>query len=367
MKFSVSQASLATALTIVMKGLGNNTTLPVLNGIYIKAEDGVLTFETTDLTIWVKHRVPALVEEPGAVVMSAKLLNNIVKTLPDVPVTFEDSGSTVVLTCERSRFNLNTLSAADFPDFPDIAIENSVELPIDVLGEMVDRVYRVTSKESSRPILGGVLLTVEENLVRLVATDSYRLAVCDTSVETSSLEGEFKMIIPGTAFHNVLSIPSDDSMITIGATPSQVVFTTGDTMYVSRRIEGNFPNYKQLLPESCNTSAVIDLDEFKAALGRVSTMATSSPNVRFDIEADVDLMTLSAASQDSGDGRVELAVEVTGENVVIALNYKYVNDCLNALSSEKEVTLELRDTMQPAIFKSYSKINYLYLLMPVRL
>jgi DNA polymerase-3 subunit beta len=367
MRFTVSQSALAKALTVVLKGITSNSTLPMLAGIYVKAEDGVLEFNTTDLNIYIRHRIPAMVEESGATVISGKMLNNIVKTLSDAPVTFDGGLNSIQISCERSRFNLNTLPAQDFPEFPQFAIENSVELPVDTLSDMVDRVYRVTSKDTSRPILGGILITVEENQVRLVATDSYRLAVCDTHVETSTLEGDFRMIIPGAAFHAVLSLPSEESTILLGATENQVVFITGNTTYISRRIEGNFPNYKQLLPDSCDTSLVIGLDDFNDALKRVSVVAQANSAVRFDIDTEADLLTMSATSQDQGDAREQLGVDASGRDVEIALNYRYVFDCINALSDEKEVTLELRDASQPAIFKSYAQINYLYLLMPVRL
>jgi DNA polymerase-3 subunit beta len=191
--------------------------------------------------------------------------------------------------------------------------------------------------------------------------------VCDTNVETSSTENAFKMIIPGSVFHDVLTLPSDSSTILIGSTDSQVVFVFGNTTYISRKIEGNFPNYKQLLPSSCETSSKIDLQELSGALKRVSVIAQTNPSVRFDIDSDQSQMVLSATSTDQGDAKEAIGVEVEGPSISISLNYHYVFDCVNALSEEKEVSLELQGPMQPGIFKSYSKINYLYLLMPVRM
>ncbi len=367
MKFSVSQSSLAQALSVVAKGMATNSTLPILSGIYIKAEDGVLEFQTTNLNISIRHKIQANVEEGGTTVVSGKILSNIVKTLPDAAVTFEGSGHVMSISCDKSSFRLNTLEPSDFPEFPEFALSRAIELPSALLSEMVDKVYKVTSKDTSRPILQGILLSVEENTIRLVATDSYRLAVCDSNAETSSSDEAFVTIVPGTTFHDVLGLPSMTETVLIGTTDSQVVFVFGNTTYISRKIDGTFPNYRQLLPPSCSTSVKIDVEQFAAALRRVSVIALANPSVRFDVDADGGVMKLSASSPDQGESTELLPVEVEGESMSIALNYHYVFDCVNAAGSEKEVTLELQSTMQPAIFKSYAQINYLYLLMPVRM
>ncbi|MBP3885324.1 MAG: DNA polymerase III subunit beta [Olsenella sp.] len=367
MKFTVSQSALSEALAVVTKGMASNSTLAILSGIYIKAEDGMLVFQTTNLTISIRHRIAANVEEPGETVVSGKILSNIVKTLPDAAVEFEGGERVVSITCDKSTFRLNTLDPRDFPEFPQFALEQTIELPSALLSELVDKVYKVTSKDSSRPVLAGVLLTVEENTIRLVATDSFRMAVADSNVETSTLDGTFTTIVPGNTFHDVLTLPSMTETVLIGTTDSQVVFVFGNTTYIARKIDGQFPNYRQVIPPSCNTTVEIDLPQFAAALKRVSVIALSNPSVRFDIDADGKVMKLSASSPDQGESTETIPVEVTGEGMSIALNYHYIFDCVNAASGEDKITLELQSTMQPGIFKSYSKINYLYLLMPVRI
>ena len=369
MKFTVSQSSLAKALLVVAKGMATNSTLPYLSGIYIKAEEGTLEFQTANLTISVRHRIAANIEEPGETVVSGKVLTSIAKTLPDAAVTFsmEPGMRTVEISCSKSHFRLNTLEASDFPEFPSYALERSIELPSALLSDMVDMVYKVTSRDTSRPILQGVLLSVEENTIRLVATDSYRLAVCDSNAETSSSDEAFVTIVPGATFHDVLSSPSMTEQIMVGTTDSQVVFVFGDTTYVSRKIEGNFPNYRQLLPAGCATSVRLDAAQFGGALKRVSVIASSNPSVRFDADADGHLMRLSASSPDQGESSELLDAEVEGQTMSIALNFHYVFDCVNAVGGADDLTLELQGPMQPAIFKAYGKINYLYLLMPVRM
>jgi len=142
-----------------------STTLPLLSGIYIKAEAGTLEFQTNSLTISIRHRIPARVEEGGETVVSGKVLTNIVKTLDDAPVTFDGGERMVTISCEKSSFRLNTLNPADWSPFPEVVTEQSIELPSSLLAEMVEKVYRVTSKETTRQILQGVLLTVEDNTI----------------------------------------------------------------------------------------------------------------------------------------------------------------------------------------------------------
>ena len=366
MKFTVSQSSLMKALTVVAKGMGANSTLPILSGIYVRAFEGTLEFQTNNLTISIRHLIPANVEEDGEAVVSGKVLTSIVKNLSDAAVTFEGVDRTLTISCEKSTFRLNTLNPADWAGFPELTPERTIELPSELLSRMVDKVYRVTSKETSCPILQGILLTVEGNTIRLVATDSFRLAVCDSSVEAAAGEA-FRAIVPGTVFHDVLAMPSMTDAVSIGTTESQIVFSFGNTTFVSRRIEGNFPDYKQLLPPSCATAVELDVAAFSSALKRVSVIALQNASVRFDIDADAGLMRLSARSPEQGESSETIACDVEGQSLSIALNYHYVFDCVNAVSGSKGMRLELQGSVQPGIFKCNGPVNYLYLLMPVRL
>ena len=367
MRFTVSQSALAKALGVVSKGIATTSAQPILAGVKISASEGSLEFLSSDGNISIRHAIPANVEEAGATVVAGKVFQNVVKNLPDAAVTVEDNGTQASLTCERSHFRLNTLDPADFPEFPSIEPDRSIELPSELLSTMVDKVYKVTSKDASRPILAGVLLTVENNTIRLVATDSYRLAVCDSNTETSQSDEAFEAIVPGTTFHDVLQLASASERIALGITASQIVFSFGTTTYVSRRIEGNFPNFRQLLPSTHSAAVALDAQQLAQALRRVSVIAQSNPSVRLDVDADGGVLRLSTSSPDQGEANEMLGVEVEGESMSIALNYHYVLDCVNAVSTDSDVTLELQSSMQPAIFKSYASINYLYLLMPVRM
>lgn len=367
MRFTVSQTSLSEAIAVVMKGVASASTLPILSGVLVKVGDGVLEFQTSNYTISIRHRIAARVDEEGQMVIPCKMLSNICKTLPDAPVSFELNERQVTITCGRSSFRLNTLDVGDFPEFPSFALERSVELPANILSEMVGRVWRVTSTDKNRPVLNGVYMTVENNTIRLVATDSYRLAVCDTQVETSSLDGSFELNVPSEAFNDAIQITGGQGTILVGSTDTQVVFVAGNTTYVSRRIEGMYPNYKALLPATCATTVKIEVEALTAALKRVATVAQANSAVKFEISAETGTMTLSAISNDQDVANETIEVEVEGASGVIAFNYHYIFGCLNVIGREKEIALELQSYTQAGVFKSYDKINYLYLVMPVRI
>lgn len=367
MRFTVSRDALKEATGIVLKGIASTSTLPILAGVLIKAADGVLELQTSNYTISIRHRIAARVDEPGETVIPCKMLSDICKRLPDSPVSFTLEERQVVISCGKGSFRLNTLDPADFPEFPAFALERSVELPADLLSEMVGRVWQVTSKDRNRPVLNGVYMMVENNTIRLVATDSYRLAVCDTKAETSSLEGSFELNVPADAFNDALSITGGKGTILVGSTDTQVVFVSGNTTYVSRRIEGNYPNYKALLPSSCATSVKMSVQDLSAALGRVAVVAQNNSAVKFEVDVDAGTLSLSAISADQDAARESIDVEAQGESGVIAFNYHYIQGCLNVLPRDSEITLELQSFSQAGIFKSYASIDYLYLVMPVRI
>ncbi|MBQ9621039.1 MAG: DNA polymerase III subunit beta, partial [Atopobiaceae bacterium] len=351
-------------LSIVGKGMSGNSTIPLLSGIYIKADNGMLEFQTNNLTISIRHKITANVEEPGEVVVSGKLLTGIVKNLPDAAVTFEGGDRTLTITCLSSLFRLNTLDAKDWSEFPDVAFASACELPSDILSEMANKVYKVTSKENSRPILQGVLLSAHDNTLRLVATDSYRLAMCETYATSESTVEDFSLIIPGTVFHDVLTMPSMTEKILIGTTANQIVFSFGTTTYVSRKTEGTYPDYRQLLPKTYATAVTVDTEQFLAALRRVATIATTMPIMRIDIDADGQMMKLSINTRDQGESTEYIPASVEGSSMALSLNHHYVAECLVSAPDREKILIELQSPTLPTVFKSSDKINYLYLVMP---
>ena len=357
MNIIISKTALSKAINVVSKG---NSAIAVLSGILVSASDGTLELQSTNLDQSVRIKVPANVLEQGSTVVSGKVFANIVKSLPDEAVSLESDDTSATIKCGRSRFRLNTLSPDDFPEFPKDEPDASATIPSALLADMVDRTYKMVSKDKSRPILSGIKLDIEGGMVRLAATDSYRLSVCDASVD---YEGTFSALVPGTVFHDVMGMASATDDITVSTTSRQVVFEFGNVTYVTRFVSGNFPDYKKLLPKSCTTSVRIDRDLFSAALKRVSVMASSTQAVRFEVSDNV--VTMSAFTPDEGESSEQVDVDMDGEAVTIALNGKFVSETM--ASCGDDVSIELTTSVQPAVFKSYGTVNYLCLCMPVRI
>lgn len=364
MRFNINKSELLNALTIVSKGTASRSTIPVLSGVYIKAEGMGLVMETTDLERSIRYSVPALVEEEGTTVIPEKLLLDIVKNLPEAAVEFQTNDSTVTVSCGKSSFTLKTLNAADFPPFPNVDVSSSIEVPFAEFCSMVKRVAKVVSKDQSRAVLTGVLISTSDEGLRMVATDSYRLAVADIALE--GVQENFEAIVSGVFLQEVAGLPKMEENITIGLTANQIVFTYQNMVLINRRIEGNFPNYRQLLPDSYATRVRLNVSHLVSGVKRTSILGQQSSPVKFAIDVESQTVQLSAAAQDVGSAQETLTCQGEGDNVEIAFNYAYVLDGLGSVNTD-DVFLEVQSGMKPGIFKAGEGENFLYLVMPVRI
>ena len=375
MKFTVSQGALARAVSIVSKALASNNTMPILSCIYLNAHDGEVELQATDLTTYIQTKVAAHVDEAGEAVVSGKVLSNIVKVLPDKGVSISSSARGISLTCAKSSYNINVLNPADYQQYllPSYELETSVELPRDLAAGMVDKVIKAVARDASRPVLRGIFLTVENNVVRMVSTDSHRIAVCDTNVETSALSEGFKLIVPGSAFHDILAASSDSESIRIGATRGQVVFVSGMTTYLCRGIEGDFVNHTSLLPSEYVATAQLDQAEFSGCLRRVAVMSLAGGTnlkpaaVSFELDVDGRLITISSGNNDQGEAHESMNADIEGKSASISFNHQYISDCVSVIDDKSPLIFEvgLMRGKQVGLIKSPGKINYLYLMMPI--
>ena len=359
-KLSINRTELANALSIVLKGVSTRSTLPVLSGILIEATGDKIVLQATDLELSIQYSVAALVEEEGRTVVPGKLFSEIVKNLPDAAVHVEATEDQAFITCDTSSFSIRALNAEDFPGFPRVETYQRIEIPFQQFSSMVKRVSRVVSKDESRAILTGVLITLEGGVLRMVATDSYRLALPDATAD------EFQAVISGSFLSEIASLPKTESPVSLALADNQIVVTCEDTVFINRRIEGNFPNYKQLLPDSYTTRATIEVDKLVASVRRASLLGSNASPVRFDLNAASQTTQLTAASQDVGSAQEILACTVEGEDVEIAFNYAYVLDGLGSIATD-EVYLEVQSSLKPGIFRALAPENFLYLVMPVRI
>lgn len=365
MKLSIARSELLDALSVVSKGMSARSTLPILSGILLSAENGSLTMQATDLEVSVRHSAPSLIEEDGQTVIPGKLLTDIVRSLPEAAVTLELDGETMSVRCQHSAFTVRTLSPSDFPKFPEVEVSASVDLPASLLASMAKKVSKAVSRDETRAILTGILFILDGHTLRMVATDSYRLAVIETLLEVTG-GAEMELVVPGRALEEASRLAASAEKVTLGTSENQVVFSFGDTTFVTRRIEGSFPNYKQLIPKEATTTITVATEELAAAVKRVSLLAMHNTPLKISALTEDQTLSLSATTQDVGDASEDLMVKVEGPDVEIAFNHAFLMDGLASIPTDT-VDLEIQSSLKPGLLRVDGDEKFLYLLMPVRL
>ncbi len=234
-----------------------------------------------------------------------------------------------------------------------------------VLAATVRQVGKAVSRDETRAIITGVLMVTEGPSLRLVATDSYRLALRERVLETAPGE-DIEVVVPGRALDEVARLAQSVEEIVIGVSHNQILFELGPTVFVTRKIEGNFPNYRQLLPKETNTTVVVPVDELTAAVKRVALMAQHNAPIKLSVNVEDMTLSLSATTQDLGDASEDLMVKVEGEDVEIAFNHTFFLDGLASADGD-EVQLSIQNSLKPGLIKMPGDEGFVYLLMPVRL
>jgi len=366
MKLTMARGELLESLSVAGRGLSSRSTLPILSGILISATDsGEVVFQATDLEISVRHTASALVERTGNSVLPGKLLSDIVRSLPESAVTLDVTNDTASIACGQASFTVKTLSPEDFPRFPEIEADKSVSIPAQVFAELVAHVSKATSRDETRPVLTGVLLVVEGHTVRMVATDSYRLSVKEIVLAEPPGE-DVEVVIPGKALEEAVRMASGRKIVDLGVSDNQVIFDFESTTFITRRIEGSFPNYRQLLPKEYETTVTVSKEEFASAVKRVSLLAQHNTPLRVSVSAEDQTLSLSATTQDVGDASEDLMAKVEGGDVEIAFNHGFLTDGIASAAGDV-MTVNIVSSLKPGVLTAAGDEGFLYLLMPVRL
>jgi DNA polymerase III subunit beta len=368
MKLTCDRSALVDKLAILSRGVSTRLVLPVLSGILLQAGEGRLELFSTDMEISIKASLGAEIEGEGEVVVPARLFSDVVRNLPGDTVTIEATETTALIQGGQARFSLNSWSASDFPQTSTFDMTGSFVVGREPFVETLSKVGRAASRDETRPILTGVLLTIAGDHLRMVATDSYRLAVKETRLETE-LPSEVQAIVPVKALTEVArlagSMGEGDLEVTVGE--NQALFRVGDgtsDVYIaSRLVEGQFPSYKQLIPESFDHEVVLAKDEFVAAARRVALLAQKNAPLRLNFGAH--RLVMKALTQDVGHAEESLEVEFGGEAFEIGFNPQYLIEGIEALD-DAEVRLRFTNPLRPGLISGAGG-SFTYLIMPIRL
>ena len=362
MKFRCDRDALSEALQTVQRGVSSRPGIPALTGVLIEASaEGALTLTTTDLEVSARLSIDVQVSEPGISLVPARLLADTVKSLSDAPVEFESDQSQARIRCAAYEGSLRLLPAEDFPALqPPSGTRIVAETPR--FAEAVGQVARAASRDEARPVLTGILLEVSREGVTMVATYSYRLAVRDL---VATAAGEARAIVPERALSEAgrAAQAVDKGDVEVFVDESQVSFQVGPLMLTSRLIEGEFPNYRQLLPEQYESRLTVSRQQLIDAVRRVGLLARDTSPVRLEFNALG--VKLSSSSPDLGQAVEAVEARYEGDDITAAFNPNYLADGLAAASGES-VRLEVRDGLKPGIVRGDSD-EFTYLVMPVRL
>jgi DNA polymerase III subunit beta len=363
LKVTCSRDELTRALGVVSRGVSTRTTVQILAGILLQASGGKLDLAATDMELSLRTSLEAQVEAEGSVVVPGRLLLELARLLPDAEVAVEHKleEAAVEIRSGSVSYRLHTYNPEDFPRLPDAEAADRHEVDRETLLETVARVSRSASRDESRPVLTGVLMRFEPGKLVMAATDSYRLSVKETSTEGSL--PELEAIVPARALGELARIAQAGDGIELGVHENQVVFSTGDALLTTRRIDGQFPNYKQLVPETFDHELALPREELLDVVRRAAVMAQRNSPLRLRF-AEGEL-TVSAQTQDVGEARESLPVSFAGEPLEIGFNAEFLRDGIESVSGE-QLRLKLISPLRPAVLQGEDD-DFLYLIMPIRL
>jgi DNA polymerase-3 subunit beta len=365
MKITASKQSLLDALLVVSRAVSARAALQALSGILITI-DGEARLRATDTELGLDVALEGEVEGTGAVVLPGRLLVEVARSLPEgqVSLALREAERDVELTAGSSRFHLRTLPADDFPRFPEPE-GDPVALPAAALRDTINRVARAASRDEARPVLTGVLVTAEGDDLTMVATDSYRLAVKRTKLE-SPVPERLEANVPARALRELARLieSAGDEDLRVWLTRNQALFRVGQVSLSSRLIDGQFPNHSQLLPDTYEHEVKLPRAELLEVTRRVSQLAQRNAALRLSFSEGE--LVVSAETPDLGDAREALPAPYSGELLEIGFNPEFVRDGLESIDAD-EVLLKLISPLRPGLLEPAGSDDFSYLVMPIRL
>ncbi|TMG47183.1 MAG: DNA polymerase III subunit beta [Chloroflexi bacterium] len=372
-KVTCLQENLAHGLGVVGRGVSSRGSLPILGNVLLRTDSGRLRLTATNLEVGINCWVPAKVEDEGAITVPAKLFIDFVNSLPpgNVELSLNVRTKTVHIKAGPYEANIKGLDAEEFPIIPQIPDKPTTRMAQGTLRRMISEVAFVAATDDSRPVLTGVLTTFAGEMITMAAADPYRLSVRHARL-LDRVDPPIEVIVPAKSLFEVARIvgDSDDATVDILVTPnkSQVIFHTDEADLVSRIIEGQFPNYRQVIPTTSNTKIVAQREELLKATRLASYFARDAANMlRFQVDPSSDPpLVISANAAEVGDntGRVDATVE--GQPTTIAFNSRFVADALSSLSAP-EIALELGGPLAPGVVRIVGDDSYLHVVMPLRI
>jgi DNA polymerase III subunit beta len=366
LKLTTKREELVTKLSIVSRAVSTRAVTQALSGILLTADDDGVTLAATDGEMGLRTTLEAEVGASGAVLLPGRLLSELARSLGDAAVEIElrEAERDVEIRSGGSSFHLRVLPAEDFPKLPDEG-EEPLKIPAPALAETIELVAGAASRDDMRPVLTGVLVTASGQEMTMVATDSYRLAVKRTELE-AAIGGELEANIPARALRELGRLVGAEgvSEVAVGLLPNQAVFRAGGILLNTRLIDGQFPNFRQLLPESYEHDVRLPRPEFLDVVRRVSQLAQRNAPLRLSFSQGQ--LKVSASTPDVGDAEEAMPAAFEGEELEIGFNPEFLRDGIESVVGD-EVLLRLISPLRPGLLQPVDNEDFRYLVMPIRL
>lgn len=371
MKVRCERENLIKGIQTVARGVSSKNTIQILNGILITAKDNELIFNSTDLEIAIEYRDEMIIEEEGSIVIPGKYFSDIVRKLPNTEILLISENNTLKILYNNSEININGYDGEEFPLLPELDGSIKGNMDYDILKEIVKITSIAVSYDESRPVFTGILMQINDNKINFVATDTHRLALKESvwMIDSDLKEGSF--IVPNRVLQEVTKVQADDNeLVEIVISDKQIKFAIGNTIIVSRLIEGQYPMYKQVIPgaNKVKTVSYVDNQILLETLDRASIMVKDqykerSGNVRLSVEDNV--MNINSNSPELGKIHEEILVHTEGENIDLSLNSRYLMDVLKVIDSDI-IKIDFTGNVSPIIIRMKDDDSYLYLALPIK-
>jgi DNA polymerase-3 subunit beta len=368
LKITVSKDELVAALGVVSRAVSTRTSVQILSGILLEARNesagaGELRLAATDMELSLRANLPAQLDGDGAIVLPGKTFADIARLLPADEVTIEHKAaeSVVHVTSGSASYTLHTYNPEDFPRLPELGAVQTFSVDRESLLETITRVAKAASRDESRPVLTGILVSFTGGKIVMAATDSYRLAVKETELEGST--PELEAIVPSRALQELARIASSGDAVEVGVHENQVIFSTDGAWLTTRRIDGQFPNYRQLLPEQFEHELTIPRQEVLEVVRRASVMIQRATPLQLRF-AEGEL-TVIARTHEVGESKESMPVGFSGETLEIGFNADFLRDGLESIDGD-DVRFKLISPLRPAVLQGEND-DFTYLVMPIRL
>ncbi len=370
MKFNITQEAFVNSINYVEKAVSSKETMPILAGIYLKAvKNKGLHLIGNDLELGIECWAEAKIIEEGEIVLPSNYLSNLVRELPEdiIKVEVNLDSYQANLKCGDSDFDIKGYDAEEFPELPEVSEDNKFNIISEKLLKIVDRVKFATLNDESQPALTGALLETTDDKIIMVSTNTYRMAYTEVDIEEENINNKHKIIIPGSTLNELSRLlPDSEEQVEIQIDSNHCCFKFNEITVISRLIEGQFPNYNQVIPDQYNTRITVNTKEFHQATKRVSLIAREESNIiSLFTSKDNKKINLDSAETDSGEGHEEVNIEINGPDQDIRIDAGYLLDVLKILKN-KEIIIDLIGPLNPLTIKNSEDENYIYLIMPIR-